>query len=85
MQKCSYCEKDYEEYKGVKVVDSVSGDIKNFCSSKCRKNSEMRRKRKKWTHPMKKTSEDVEVKQEEKITKEDNKKKNSKVKEDDKK
>jgi len=49
MPKCSYCGKNYESYLGVIVVDSVTSKIKYFCSRKCRKYSEMHRKKKKWT------------------------------------
>jgi len=54
MPKCTYCNKDYEAYRGVMIVDSVTGHIKYYCSAKCRKNSEMHRKKKKWTNPEKK-------------------------------
>jgi len=57
MPKCSFCEKNYSEHKGTIVVDSTSGEVKNFCSSKCRKNSEMKRKKKKWTKPKSKHTE----------------------------
>jgi ribosomal protein L24E len=48
MPKCSYCNKDYESFLGMQVVDAVTGNIRYYCSSKCRKNSEMKRKKKKW-------------------------------------
>jgi ribosomal protein L24E len=53
MPKCSYCNKEYSIHKGVTVVDSSSGNINYYCSSKCRKNSERGRKKKKWTKPKK--------------------------------
>ena len=48
MPKCSYCSQDYEFPRGTTLVDSVSGNIRYFCSSKCRKNALMHRKKKKW-------------------------------------
>jgi ribosomal protein L24E len=48
MPKCTYCNKDFEPPKGVTIVEGISGKSKYFCSSKCRKNSEMGRKKKKW-------------------------------------
>jgi len=48
MPKCNYCDKQYEWPKGVTVVNSRTGEIKYFCSSKCRKNAEMKRKKRKW-------------------------------------
>jgi len=48
MPKCSYCSKNYEFPRGTTVVSSISGNIKYFCSSKCRKNAEMKRKKRKW-------------------------------------
>jgi len=51
MPKCSYCGKTYSEHKGVIVVNSISGKTKFFCSSKCRKNAEMKRKKRKWAKP----------------------------------
>jgi len=53
MAKCTYCTKDYEAYLGIQVVDSVTGNIRYYCSSKCRKNAEMKRKKRKWTIPKK--------------------------------
>ncbi len=50
MAKCSYCNKQYSEHKGTTVVDSNTGTKHNYCSSKCRKNSEMKRKKRKWTN-----------------------------------
>ncbi len=49
MPVCSFCKKGYEFPKGTTVV-LKSGDVKFFCSSKCRKNSEMGRltKKVKW-------------------------------------
>jgi len=51
MPKCSNCGKDYESFLGLQLVDSVTGNIKYFCSSKCRKNALMKRKKRKWNIP----------------------------------
>ena len=49
MPVCSFCKKSYEFPKGTTVVQK-DGSAKYFCSSKCRKNSEMGRlsKKVKW-------------------------------------
>ncbi len=49
MPVCSFCKKGYEFPKGTTVV-LKSGDVRYYCSSKCRKNSEMGRltKKVKW-------------------------------------
>lgn len=48
MPRCSYCGSDYEFPRGVTVADGTTGKTKYYCSSKCRKNSEMGRKKRKW-------------------------------------
>ena len=49
MPVCSFCKNGYEFPKGTTVVQK-SGDVRYYCSSKCRKNSEMGRlsKKVKW-------------------------------------
>jgi large subunit ribosomal protein L24e len=49
MPVCSFCKKGYEFPMGTTVVQK-SGDVRYYCSSKCRKNSEMGRvsKKVKW-------------------------------------
>ena len=42
MPTCSFCKQNYEFPKGVTVVQK-DGSVRYFCSSKCRKNSEMGR------------------------------------------
>ncbi len=42
MPRCSFCKEQYEYPRGVMVVQR-DGTAKPFCSSKCRKNSEMKR------------------------------------------
>ncbi len=55
MVKCSYCNHEYEWPKGTTVVNSTTGEVSYFCCSKCRKYSEMKRKKKKWALPKKET------------------------------
>jgi len=54
MPKCVYCSQNYEFPKGLTLVESISGRVKYFCSSKCRKNALMARKKRKWAMPEKK-------------------------------
>ncbi len=42
MPRCSFCKEQYEFPRGITVVQK-SGEVKYFCSSKCRKNSQMGR------------------------------------------
>lgn len=53
MPKCTFCNKEYEIHKGITLIDSKSGKINHFCSSKCRKNAEMGRKKKEWAQKKK--------------------------------
>lgn len=46
MPVCSFCKEHYEFPKGISVVQK-DGNVKYFCSSKCRKNFEMGRDNKK--------------------------------------
>ena len=48
MTKCTYCGQESPDFQGTFVVDSVSSKIRYYCSSKCRKNAFMERKKKKW-------------------------------------
>lgn len=49
MPMCFFCKKNYEFPRGTTVVQK-DGSVRYFCSSKCRKNSEMGRlsKKVKW-------------------------------------
>ncbi|MFH1451799.1 MAG: 50S ribosomal protein L24 [archaeon] len=49
MVTCSFCRQNYEFPRGTTVVQK-DGTVRYYCSSKCRKNSEMRRigKKVKW-------------------------------------
>ncbi len=53
MPKCSYCGKTYENPKGLTLV-KTDGTIKYFCSSKCRKNMAMKRRKVNWIRKSKK-------------------------------
>lgn len=55
MPKCSYCGKEYNFPKGLSLV-LKDGSVKYLCSSKCRKNREMKRRKVKWL-PKKKKKE----------------------------
>ena len=46
MPACSFCKESYEFPRGISVVQK-DGNVRYFCSSKCRKNSEMGRDAKK--------------------------------------
>lgn len=46
MPVCSFCKEHYEFPKGISVVQR-DGNVRYYCSSKCRKNSEMGRDSKK--------------------------------------
>jgi|TARA_Y100000310_G_scaffold240848_1_gene244744 large subunit ribosomal protein L24e len=54
MPTCSFCKEDYDFPKGISVVQN-SGDVRYYCSSKCRKNSEMGRdnRKVKWIRKVK--------------------------------
>jgi len=47
MPKCSYCGKMYENPRGLTLV-MTDGTIKHLCSSKCRKNMKMKRRKVRW-------------------------------------
>ncbi len=47
MPKCSLCKKDYDIHKGVTYV-MKDGTVKHLCSSKCRKNFLMERRKLRW-------------------------------------
>jgi ribosomal protein L24E len=53
MPKCSYCDKDYDLHKGLTLV-TKDGGVKHLCSSKCRKNREMKRRKVRWVSKVKK-------------------------------
>lgn len=47
MPKCSYCGKTYEFPRGLSFVKN-DGTVKYLCSSKCRKNMAMKRRKVNW-------------------------------------
>jgi ribosomal protein L24E len=47
MPKCSFCGKDYDLHKGLTLV-LKDGTVKRLCSSKCRKNLLMKRRKVRW-------------------------------------
>jgi ribosomal protein L24E len=47
MPKCVYCGTNYENPRGLTLV-MVNGTINYLCSSKCRKNMLMRRRKVRW-------------------------------------
>lgn len=51
--KCSYCDKEYEPPKGMTLV-KTDGKIFHFCSGKCRKNKQMKKRKVRWIKDKKK-------------------------------
>ncbi|MDP3987053.1 MAG: 50S ribosomal protein L24 [Nanoarchaeota archaeon] len=47
MPKCIYCGNQYEIPRGVTIVTN-EGTPHHFCSSKCRKNKSMKRRKVRW-------------------------------------
>lgn len=56
MPKCSYCGKEYDVPKGLTFV-MKDGTVNYFCSSKCRKNKFMKRRKVRWVSKEKKSKE----------------------------
>jgi ribosomal protein L24E len=53
MPKCAYCGKTYEPPRGLTLV-LRDGTVKYLCSSKCRKNRNMNRRKVRWVSKKKK-------------------------------
>ena len=53
MPKCSYCGKNYEFPRGLTYV-LKDGKVHYLCSSKCRKNMAMKRRKVRWISKQKK-------------------------------
>ena len=68
MLKCSYCGKEYSEHKGLTLVFN-DGNVKHLCSSKCRKNLKMRRRKVRWISKEKKVDKKIEKKEVKEIEK----------------
>jgi len=58
MPKCVYCGKMYEFPRGLTLVTKV-GTVKYLCSSKCRKNMAMKRRKVEWIRKAKKSKEEL--------------------------
>ena len=57
MPKCVYCGKEYDIPKGATLFMN-DGTINNFCSSKCRKNMLMKKRKARWISKNKKVKEE---------------------------
>jgi ribosomal protein L24E len=53
MPKCVYCGETYEFPRGITFV-TRDGVVKPLCSSKCKKNMEMKRRKVRWIQVVKK-------------------------------
>ncbi|MBS3095007.1 50S ribosomal protein L24 [Candidatus Pacearchaeota archaeon] len=49
MPKCVYCGREYSLHQGLTLVAN-NGTINYLCSSKCRKNMKMKRRKVRWVH-----------------------------------
>jgi|TARA_Y100000310_G_C20584758_1_gene764803 ribosomal protein L24E len=58
MPKCSFCGTVYENPRGLSLV-LTDGSLKHLCSSKCRKNFQMKRRKNRWIIKMKKTKAEI--------------------------
>ena len=58
MPKCVYCGKEYQIPRGLTFVMN-DGTVKNLCSSKCRKNRNMKRRKINWIGKKKKENKIV--------------------------
>ena len=56
MPKCVYCGKEYDTHKGLTLV-MKDGTINYLCSSKCRKNMKMKRRKVRWISKKKKSKD----------------------------
>ena len=59
MLKCSYCGRMYEIPRGLTFVMN-SGSVKHLCSSKCRKNMNMKRRKVNWIRKSSKKGEELQ-------------------------
>ncbi len=58
MPKCSYCKQEYDTHRGLTYI-LADGTIKYLCSSKCRKNMLMKRRKVRWVTKSEKKKEIV--------------------------
>jgi len=63
MPKCSYCGKEYENPRGLTYV-LKDGTLKYLCSSKCRKNMFLKRRKVNWVRKSSHQKEETLKKQE---------------------
>ena len=70
---CSYCKKQYEIPRGMTLV-MVDGTINHFCSSKCRKNFLLKRRKVRWVLKGAENKAALKVKEETKKAQEEAKK-----------
>jgi len=75
MPKCSYCTKNYEPPRGLTLVLN-SGRVIYLCSSKCRKNRIMKRRKVRWITKSKESKAQIKIRDEARI--ESQKKRDSK-------
>ena len=62
MTRCNYCSKQMKLGRGITFV-TIDSKVLHFCSSKCRKNFKLGRKKKKWaTKKKEKKKERIEKK-----------------------
>lgn len=59
MPKCSYCSETYEFPKGLTLVKN-DGNVLYLCSSKCRKNMLMKKRKTRWILKKKKDKKEKE-------------------------
>ncbi len=60
MPKCVYCGKMYEFPRGLTLVGK-DGSVKYLCSSKCKKNMAMKRRKVNWIKKAKKSKEQIKA------------------------
>ncbi|MBA7695110.1 hypothetical protein ES703_103731 [subsurface metagenome] len=65
MPRCVYCGKMYDFPKGLTLV-MKDGTINHLCSSKCRKNMLMKRRKVRWVTKKKSGKKEIEIPKEEK-------------------
>ncbi len=53
MPKCTYCGENYDVHKGLTYI-KTDGTVNYLCSSKCRKNMLMKRRKVRWISKKKK-------------------------------
>jgi large subunit ribosomal protein L24e len=61
MSKCVYCGKVYEPPRGLSLV-TKEGNVKYLCSSKCRKNMLMKRRKVEWVRKSEETKKGLKAK-----------------------